>query len=63
MGNGSEWRSPDPVGSTLRLSAGGPAGLAWAAVAQANVYNVYRGSLGPAGSIVTTGLVRSMNQV
>ncbi|PYS93346.1 MAG: hypothetical protein DMF50_13630 [Acidobacteria bacterium] len=49
--NGSEWRSPDPVGSTLRLSAGGPAGLAWAAVAQANVYNVYRGSLGPAGSI------------
>ncbi len=46
---GSVWRLPDLVGPSLRLSAFGGGNLGWAATAQANVYNVYRGSFGPAG--------------
>ncbi len=42
-GIGSVWRLPDPIGDSLRLSAFGGENLAWRPVAQANVYNVYRG--------------------
>jgi hypothetical protein len=46
---GSVARPPDPIGDTLRLSAGLGASLGWTMAAQANVYNVYRGSAGPTG--------------
>jgi hypothetical protein len=46
---GSVWGMPSPVGDTLRLSAALGASLGWTMVAQANVYNVYRGAVGPAG--------------
>ena len=42
---GSVWRRPDPVGDTLRLSMATGASLGWAPVAQANVYNLYRGTM------------------
>jgi hypothetical protein len=45
---GSVWRLPDPVGPNLSLAAGGAA-IGWLPAAQANVYNVYRGTIGPAG--------------
>jgi len=37
---------PGPVGPTLKLSAGQPTLLGWAKITQANVFNVYRGSVG-----------------
>jgi parallel beta-helix repeat protein len=46
---GSVWSPPDEVGPTLRLSAVTGANLAWMPAAQANVYNVYKGSIGPSG--------------
>ena len=46
---GSVWQMPEPVGDTLRLSAGQGTSLGWAMVAQANVYDVYRGVIGPGG--------------
>jgi len=44
---GSVWELPHPVGETLRLSAALGASLGWTLAAQANVYNVYRGTIGP----------------
>ncbi len=44
---GSVWTTPAPIGATLRLSAATGGSLGWAPVAQANVYNVYRGVIGP----------------
>ena len=46
---GSVWQMPEAVGDTLRLSAGQGDGLGWTMAAQANVYNVYRGVIGPGG--------------
>lgn len=46
---GSVWEIPFPVGDTLRLSAALGASLGWTMAAQANVYNVYRGTVGPPG--------------
>jgi hypothetical protein len=46
---GSVWETPAPVGDTLRLSAALGASLGWMMTAQANVYNVYRGVIGPGG--------------
>ncbi len=46
---GSAWEMPHPVDDTLRLSAALGASLGWTMAAQANVYNVYRGTIGPAG--------------
>jgi hypothetical protein len=46
---GSAWELPHPVGETLRLSAALGASLGWTMAAQANVYNVYKGTIGPAG--------------
>ena len=40
------WRLSDPVGSSLRLSAFGGQNLGWTIVAQANVFNAYRGEFG-----------------
>src|SRR5437762_10607148 len=37
---------PGPVGPTLRIIGTGPASLTWAKIMQANVFNVYRGTLG-----------------
>jgi hypothetical protein len=46
---GSAWELPHPVGETLRLSAALGTSLGWTMAAQANVYNVYKGTIGPAG--------------
>src|SRR2546425_267476 len=37
---------PGPVGPTLKITGTGPTSLAWAKIMQANVFNVYRGTLG-----------------
>ncbi len=44
---GSIWTTPAPIGPTLRLTAGTGGTLGWAPAAQSNVYNVYRGAIGP----------------
>ncbi|MGH9750414.1 MAG: hypothetical protein ACRD6R_10880 [Candidatus Polarisedimenticolia bacterium] len=44
-GVGSVWTIPAPLGPTLRAAAGTPATFAWLKLPQANVYNVYRGSV------------------
>jgi len=36
---------PGPVGPTLRVTGGSNASLAWAKIPQANVFNVYRGTI------------------
>jgi hypothetical protein len=46
---GSVWRRPDPVGASLRLSAGQGSQIGWRAADQANVYNSYVGTIGAAG--------------
>jgi hypothetical protein len=43
---GSAWRLPDPVGSNVTLSAFSGDNFGWTPVAQANLYNLYRGDLG-----------------
>ena len=50
---GSAWEMPHAVGDTLRLSAALGASLGWTMAAQANVYNVYKGSVGPPGFAYT----------
>jgi hypothetical protein len=47
--SGSVWRLPDPVGNNVRVSALGGNNLGWTPVAQANVYNLYRGDFGSVG--------------
>src|SRR6267142_1987622 len=37
---------PGPVGPTLRITGTGPASITWGKIMQANVFNVYRGTLG-----------------
>jgi hypothetical protein len=46
---GSAWRLPDPVGSNVTLSAFSGDNFGWTPVAQANLYNLYRGDLGSGG--------------
>jgi len=46
---GSVWELPHSVGETLRLSAALGASLGWTMATQANVYNVYRGTIGAFG--------------
>src|SRR5437773_3894233 len=41
----SEQTPPGPVGPTLRITGTAPASLTWAKIIQANVFNVYRGTL------------------
>jgi len=37
---------PGPVGPTLKLASGAPVSITWTKIAQANVFDVYRGTLG-----------------
>ena len=41
----SIWAVPGAVGYTLKASPGSPFELSWTRIAQANVYNVYRGTI------------------
>ncbi len=44
---GSVWQLPEAVGDSLSLSAGAGSSIGWSLAFQANVYNVYRGLIGP----------------
>ncbi len=51
----SVWAVPGEVGPTLRTAAGGPPGaFGFTPIAQANVYNVYRGTFRTGGTIGDT---------
>jgi putative metal-binding protein/thrombospondin type 3 repeat protein len=41
----SVWSAPGPVGSTLRVTTSSPFTLGWRKISQANVFNVYRGTI------------------
>jgi putative metal-binding protein/thrombospondin type 3 repeat protein len=42
----SLWSLPGPVGATLKARPGPPFSLIWGKIPQANVFNVYRGTIG-----------------
>ncbi|HXH28275.1 MAG TPA: right-handed parallel beta-helix repeat-containing protein, partial [Candidatus Polarisedimenticolia bacterium] len=46
---GSVWRRPDEVAPNLSLVSAAITSLGWTIAAQANVYNLYRGTLGAGG--------------
>jgi Right handed beta helix region/Thrombospondin type 3 repeat len=46
---GTVWRRPDEVPPNLRLAAASLTSIGWTPAAQANVYHLYRGSLGTPG--------------
>jgi len=46
----SVWSAPGPVGATLLAGGGSPFSLSWTKVPQANVYNLYRGTISGAFS-------------
>ncbi len=58
---GSVWNPPSPVGDTLRLSPALGASLGWKMTAQANVYNVYRGLIGPGGFTYNHACLEAMS--
>jgi putative metal-binding protein/parallel beta helix pectate lyase-like protein/thrombospondin type 3 repeat protein len=57
----SVWAPPAPIGDTLRLISALGATLGWKMVAQANVYDVYRGLIRPGGFVYNHGCAEAMS--